>query len=413
MRKTTIFRSSGVATIVVLLVVGAGRAQAQDTLLIQPATPVDSAAPMLQEGSVHVVAEGETLWGIATLYFGDPLLWPEIYRQNTLVVEDPHWIFPGEELRLGPAPAGEVAIFREPGVEADPEAIEGERVFVEQPPEAELEPEVEVEAPEVLPPPVAPPPPPTETAPTVFARRPRGLGSLTAESGAIYRYRPIRRHEFYAAGFLTEGEDLPWGDVLGAVGRPTLRNLRATSSQRVFGDVEIRPPEPGAYQVGDSLLVANLRREVSDWGYVVVPTGIVVVTETTGDRVIARVVTQFSRIADGQRSLPIEPFADPGDIAPVPVQNGLEGTIIEPRDLAPVPGQQDIIFIDHGRSDGVTLGDVFAVLRPADREGFAPDTVGYMTVVHVREHSASALLMIINDLGVEPGAPVQLYRKMP
>jgi hypothetical protein len=411
MRKMTIFRSSSLAAVAVALCAAAPQAlNAQDTLQVagQP--------------KVHVVQPGETLWGLAAQYLGDPFLWPAIYRLNTTVVEDPHWIFPGEELVLGGVDTTQAgrAMPAQPAAPEQPEAAQQPAPVEPQapppPPTHPNPPPPPTEAavtPESLPPPAPPPPPPTQSGPSVFARVTDIYGGVSGGVSAALGYKPVRRGEFYSSGFLTENQDLPWGRVLGAVGRPTLSNLQASSSATVYGNVEIRPPQNGAYQVGDSLLFARVTRKVEDWGNIVVPTGIGVVREVADDHAIAELVQQFDRVADGQRALPLEPFVDPGMVTPVPVSNGLAGELVARRHQDPVAGQQDIVFIDKGRQDGVVLGDVFSVMRPSDEQGVAPQMVGTIQIVHVRDHTATGLLIGVYDLGIDAGASVQLARKMP
>src|SRR6266576_75871 len=124
MRRTTICRSSRAAVLALAALPLVWRVlPAQDTTKTRDTTqavqaPQDTAqAAGAFQGQVpnsHTVSRGETLWSISQMYFNDPLLWPEIYRLNTNIIEDPHWIYPGEVLNLsemsviaqGPVAAG-------------------------------------------------------------------------------------------------------------------------------------------------------------------------------------------------------------------------------------------------------------------------------------------------------------------
>ncbi len=415
MRRTTISRSRIAPLVTAALLAGGTAARAQDTL--QVATP-DTLQMGAQEQrpQVHVVQVGETLWGLAETYLRDPLLWPEIYRLNTATIEDPHWIYPGEELTFGGL-APQVA--EQPPVtdttQVQPPVVADTSQAAVQPPRPVEAPPVETPTVEAPPPP-PPPPPGDASAPTIFSRQGRGAGiaRVGATGGEVYRYRPVRRGEFYSAGFLTEGESFPWGKVRGDANQPAETQSAATSSAAIYGTVELEAPGGGTYQEGDSLLVADLARDVPGWGTVVVPSGVLRVTHVQDRDILAEVVMQFSRVVDGQVTIPLEPFHDPGFTTPVPVDNGLTAKIIAPRDIHPVPNQQNIMFIDAGRAQGVALGDLFEVWEPLSAaRGETQQAVALLQVVHVRERSASGFIVQIYQPGIETGQPVRLIRKMP
>jgi hypothetical protein len=47
----------------------------------------------------HVVKKGDTLWSLCDGYFHDPWRWPKLWSQNPRIT-NPHWIFPGDVVRL-------------------------------------------------------------------------------------------------------------------------------------------------------------------------------------------------------------------------------------------------------------------------------------------------------------------------
>jgi hypothetical protein len=53
----------------------------------------------------HVVREGDTLWEICEKYYGDPWSWPQLWAYNKSIT-NPHWIYPGDRIRLLGAPTG-------------------------------------------------------------------------------------------------------------------------------------------------------------------------------------------------------------------------------------------------------------------------------------------------------------------
>lgn len=57
---------------------------------------------VLEGGAVpqsHTVKRGDTLWSISGQYYNSPYKWPQLWAQNPQIL-NPHWIYPGDRLRL-------------------------------------------------------------------------------------------------------------------------------------------------------------------------------------------------------------------------------------------------------------------------------------------------------------------------
>jgi LysM repeat protein len=415
----TICRSKTVALLVVAsLGMWATQLHAQDTTTAaQPQTPAAGQTP-----ETHTVSQGETLWSISMQYFGDPLLWPEIYRQNTAVIEDPHWIYPGEVLNLGGILAQGDTASTVPQGAADTTHADTTRVAaadtVAAPPDTGATDTTQVAVVDTTP--AEPPPPPAEPVSgyqTIFdnQRTKQQVVQDVLRAYAHQVYRPLRRGEFYSAGFLSEREKLPWARVLGNTSRPSIEAVQTPTTAMPFEEIAVVPPEQASYHIGDSLLIARIDRQLDRWGDVVVPMGVARVTSVQRKQVLAQVLLEFGRIRDGRVAIPLEPFKDPGEVRPTAVEQGLEGHIVSPRDQNVLAGQQQVFFIDKGRADGVTLGDIFEAYKPAANElGTRSEEIRVqMMIVHTREHSASGLVIGISNPAVYPGMAVRLIKKMP
>jgi hypothetical protein len=62
--------------------------------------------PLAQEktegGEIYTIKQGDTLWDISAKFLKDPFLWPKLWQRNPYIT-NPHWIYPGQPVRIVPA----------------------------------------------------------------------------------------------------------------------------------------------------------------------------------------------------------------------------------------------------------------------------------------------------------------------
>jgi LysM repeat protein len=342
--------------------------------------------------ATHTVKRGDTLWDIAKLYLGDSFLWPEIYRLNTGTIEDPHWIYPGEVLKL-------------PGTTA--------RVVAVTPPSA----------PEVSAPPVsAPPVTASSDVPRPMTIAPRQAPAPTAPVGIATAQAPgVRLGEYAAApwvddrggprgsGYILEGRDLP--------GIAT--NDRSRLS--LYDPVLVAPPVGAVAPEHELYLAYRLGPLIEDFGQIVIPTGIVEITRSprNGEAAIARIVKMFDVVSANQRLVAYDSSAALVHGQPAPVTNGHAGTVRWISSSPVLPRIQNYVVVDIARRDGVATGDRIELFEPRlpPREGTTlaiPEVwIASAQVLRVTPFGATAIITAQEQPQIAEGTSARVSAKMP
>ena len=414
MPRLTISRSELMAALVGLAAAFPAAAMAQ--------TPVTPSA------ETHTVKPGDTLWGIARQYLGDPFLWPEVYRLNTNVVEDPHWIYPGEVLQLHggagvsavpAAPAESAAVVAAAPVAA---AAEVAAAPAEAPAAAEAAAEA---APEAMPDSeavdsmqVAYEQDASDSGSGLFPKAGVEISSPPLLNEVEQNYVPLRRAEFFTAGFLTEGEEMPFGRLLGPI---TPKDIDVSSNRQMASFISmmvaVTPPQGASYQVGDTLIIDYIARQVPGYGRIVVPTGMVVVRDVSKPENVAEVIQQYWPIYRGMSVLPADHFTGVGHVRAVPISDGVDATVIAQRSPARLTELQGILFIDKGKTAGVARGDIFEIQRRPrpmpNGPNVTPEVIARIQIVRVRDKTATGKVVWLGTGIVRVGSSAHQVAKLP
>ncbi len=90
--------------------------------LLSSPVPADRPAAARTTERLHLVESGETLSSISSRYFGNPHLWPALYRANRDQIKDPAQLYPGQTLSIPATPTTALpgGVAARPGPRADP-----------------------------------------------------------------------------------------------------------------------------------------------------------------------------------------------------------------------------------------------------------------------------------------------------
>jgi hypothetical protein len=292
---------------------------------------------------LHVVQKGDTLWSICSKYFGDPWRWPRLWGANPLIT-NPHWIFPGDVVRLGTS-GGDGAM------------------------------------------PVAG----TDSA------KDNSRNAMSDRLSAISSNAVVLRE----VGFI-EAKDLAQAATIS--GSREEKELLVSGDQAYLRFPKDRPLKAGdRYSIFETDMDNPVKDPETDkpYGYMVKVRGDIVIDQIAGDDIARGTITDVIDIVErGARvSSAIRQFKR---IEPRPSEVNLEGRIIATFTPVQFLSAERFVVLNRGRRDGVQVGNRNFIIRRGDgfREvleswekldpKFPKEVVGEIWVVDVRDNASVA-----------------------
>ena len=298
--------------------------------------------PPVEVPDTVVVQKGDTLWDLSSRYYRNAWGWPKMWSYNPQITT-PHWIYPGDVLRLVPPGGGP-----------------------------------------------APGPAPTAKTESTLPTS-RIVGRAKGPTGVFLRQ----------TGFVEPGELAQAGKI---VGSKEEKLMLGTLDEAYVKYKKDRPFQVGErYTIYQPTEAVKHPLTGKYLGHMVEIFGEGEVRAVT-DGKIARIAI-IDSVNPIERGFLVGPLKRQFKVVqPVTDKSDLQGIVVatlHPRELL---GAENIVFVDKGKDDGVEIGNRFLVTRrgdgyqpllssgPMDDRRFPRETIGEILVVDLRDHIATGLM---------------------
>ncbi|MGC9042461.1 MAG: LysM peptidoglycan-binding domain-containing protein [Myxococcota bacterium] len=374
------------ASFVVVFIFGAGenptiKDDSARELLEGKSDKVSEKAVIREEGTVstssqekYIIQPGDTLWDISAKLLNSPWYWPKLWSYNPYI-SNPHWIYPGNELKLTPGGEEMPALVEsyEPVEEKEPKELsEVSMGTVEG---------MGIDVPEDL----------------------EGSVSMTGKIVSAANFTSFIRRDT----FVSKKELEYAGRIISSFEE---KNMLSTNDS-----VYLRFANMQEIKVGDRFMIFDKPKPIKHpknkdviVGYVIEIVGGLKIVKVDEDVATARIFTSYSDIERGMYVLPWQEDSL-RKIKARPSQVDSKGYIVYTTvDDRIISGEHHIVVIDRGREDGIFEGNVFFVVRRGDQldtsvlkydyefEGsikYPDEIVGAIMVIDARDKASTGLII--------------------
>ena len=275
-------------------------------LLALLAMPSFALAAGQDEPAIYVIKQGDTLWGLSERFIKDPEYWPNMWSKNSQVT-NPHFIYPGQKLRIFPDRM--------------------EFVPKEQ----------------------------TEAAPA------QKVATAAAVTEPLQEVAAEKTYSLYGTeGFLAEKDFRPYGLVIGAQHDRIIAGVDDIVYTDIGTDQKAGSGDKfSIFQKGASV---NHPLNNEAMGSKMIPLGTLQLTDVERKSSRAIITKSLKEISPGTYLLPYKENRR-REIALKSTSSDLKGYIIESCSGISIIAAGDVVYIDLGSSQGAEAGNMLYIVR--------------------------------------------------